>query len=166
MTCKNCNKELENGAKFCPDCGAKLTVKYTKVFENSGLGSKGFIEEINAWFAANPNVANVKCKFTTTVGFGLLVNHYKFKKLVVEYELFSGNNTMQYTVTKKEKFGLIRSNVSDMVDRWKKENSDKTVVNWSGGHCARGQSGSLVFFGLGAFNRATAFILYKSPRNK
>ena len=103
MTCKNCNKELENGAKFCPDCGAKLTVKYTKVFENSGLGSKGFMEEINAWFAANPNVANVKCKFTTTVGFGLLVNHYKFKKLVIEYELFSGNNTMQYTVTKKRK---------------------------------------------------------------
>ena len=24
MTCKNCNKELENGAKFCPDCGAKM----------------------------------------------------------------------------------------------------------------------------------------------
>lgn len=166
MTCKNCKKELENGAKFCPECGAKQTAIYTKVFENKGFGSKKFMDEINAWFEANPNAANVKCQLATTIGFGLLVNHHKLKKLVIEYELFSGKNTMQYAITKKDSFNLVRTSVDKMVEKWKGENPDKTVVNWKGGYCSRGQSGSLFLGGLGARNKMTAFILYKAPRNK
>ena len=165
MICKTCKKEIENGTKFCPHCGAKQTVIYTKVFENKSLGSKKIMDEINLWLAANPNVANVKCQLTTKVGFGFLVNHFKLKKVVLQYELFSGNNTMQYAITKKEKFRFVRTDVSKMVEKWKTQNPQASVVNWSGGTCSRGDRTSVALWGFGANNKMTAFILYKSPKN-
>ena len=163
MNCKKCGKELEQGSTFCPDCGTKQVTTYKQSFIRDGLSEKEFLAQINAWFKANPRIANVSGKFTTKTGFGLLVNDYKIERLDIEYELFSSNNKNMYAVHKLQKFNLYKMNLEKLIAEWKSEVQGRSIVTWKGGTNSRGQAGSLFLGGVGARNKMTAFILYKQP---
>ena len=55
MNCKHCNAELEEGMKFCPDCGAALTEPETEVVETvetSEVFETPAVEEMKAGLGA------------------------------------------------------------------------------------------------------------------
>lgn len=164
MICKKCGKEIADGSKFCPSCGEKQVDIYKKVFTREGFSEKDFIKSVNEWFAANPKVANVKCRFESGTSIGLLANDYKLKEIQIEYELFGSNNKNQYAITKEETYTLLKKSSSSFIEDWKKSHPEYKVVNWSGGTNSRGKTGTHLLGGFGAANRTTAFILYKFPR--
>lgn len=164
MFCKNCGKELNQGSIFCSACGVKQTNIYTKVFTRNGLSEKDFINSINAWLAANPKIANVKCKFESDTSFGLLANKNQLNSFSVEYELYENNNLNQYALVKEECYNIMTKKVKDYVEEWKISHPNLKLVNWQGGTHSRGKAGNVLIGGLGAANRLNVYIFYKFAR--
>lgn len=166
MFCTNCGNKIDDGAKFCPECGKKLVVTYKQVFERKGQNEETFIASINQWFKDNPKAANMKCKFEMDTAIGLMVNKYQMDKFTVEYELFTSENLNQYAIVKEEKMGLTKTTAKDYMAQWKESNPNWKVVTWEGGTHSRGSTTSHLLGGFGATNRMTVYIVYKFPRKE
>ncbi|MBQ4037021.1 MAG: zinc ribbon domain-containing protein [Clostridia bacterium] len=164
--CIYCKQELPEGSAFCPSCGKKQVIAYKQTFQRDGMSEKEFIEKINLWFQSYPQVANVKASFELKLRFGLLVNKYKLNSVTIEYEQFSGQNENQYAVEKLSRLALVKLSLDHLLARWQKSNPGATVVSRNGGVNQRGQIGSLLLFGIGAFNRSQLYLLYKFNRKK
>lgn len=166
MFCTNCGAKIDDGAKFCSECGQKQVTTYKQVFERKGQSEDAFIETINTWFRENPKAANMKCKFEMDTSIGLMVNKYQLNKFTVEYELFKNENLNQYALVKEEKLGLMKKTAKEYMVDWKAEHPDKKVVTWEGGTHARGSTASHLLGGFGATNRMTVYIVYKFPKGE
>lgn len=162
--CMFCNAELPEGAAFCSSCGKKQVTRYTQTFRRGNMKEEDFINQINAWFAQYPQVANVKGEFLLSHGVGMLVNKYVFDALSIEYEVLSGRNTNQYAVIQLSEFGFTRKDTSDLLSKWKAANPGATVVRTAGGVNQRGSTGSLLVGGFGASNKAQLYVLFKFDR--
>ena len=163
--CMFCQAELPDGAAFCPACGKKQVTRYTQTFRRGNMKEEDFINQINAWFAQYPQVANVKGEFLLSHGVGMLVNKYVFDALSIEYEVLSGTNTNQYAVVQLSDFGFTRKETSDLLSTWKAANPGATVVRTAGGVNQRGSTGSLLIGGFGAKNKAQLYVLFKFNRH-
>ncbi len=164
MFCINCGVKLEDGQKFCPQCGKKQVLTYTQVFQRGNLSEEELINNINLWFQSNPKAANISCKFEMDTSIGFLANKYQLNKVVLEYELFKGENQNQYALVKEETMGLTKTKVKDYMTEWKASHPNVKVVDWEGGTHARGSTVSHLMGGFGARNRMEVYILFKFPR--
>lgn len=164
MYCKKCGNEIGEKALYCPDCGTKQVPVYTKIFERDKMSETEFIEEINTWFNSHTNAINISCNIDTKNSFGLLVNKYKLKQITIKYEMSEFPCLNQYCFVKESKYTLFEKKVENYVAEWEKANSNVAIVTWHGGSHMRGQLESFFLKGFGAFNRVTAYILFKYPR--
>lgn len=164
--CIYCGHEIPSDHKFCGKCGKEQVKKYTQTFRRINISESEFIEKINRWFASYPNVANVKGEFLLNHSFGMLVNKYTLDALSIEYELFKGENENQYAVVDLTKFGFTRTDSKDLLAQWQSVNPNATIVTYSGGHNARGSSGSLALGGFGATNNTQLYVLFKFNRKR
>ncbi len=162
--CIFCGTALPENATFCPACGKKQVMRYTQTFQRGKMKEQDFIDQINAWFAQYPQVANVKGELHLGHGVGLLVNKYVLDALSIEYEVLSGRNVNQYALVELSKFGLVRKETSDLLAQWKQANPGATVVRTAGGVNQRGSGGSLAIGGFGANNNTQLYVLFKFNR--
>ncbi len=165
--CLYCKKEIGDGMQFCPHCGKKQTVRYTQTFQRGNLSEDAFIAKINEWFAAYPNVANVKGEFCIHSGVGLLVSKSKLDAFAIEYELFSGVNDNQYAVVNLQATGIVKTTTTTLLEKWKQKNPGAVVIKTGGGIHQRGQTSSLMLSsGFGAVNKTQLYVLFKFNRKK
>lgn len=164
--CMYCQGEIAEGSSFCNHCGKKQVKVYTQTFRREGLSEDVFIQKINEWFQAYPQVANVKGKFLLSSHVGMFVNKYRMDALAIEYEVLNGHNTNQYAVVSLSKTGLIKLETDRVLAQWQQNNPGATVINTSGGVHQRGDSGSLIIGGFGAVNKTQLYVLFKYDRNK
>ncbi len=163
-TCMYCNAPLQEGAAFCSTCGKKQVTVYRQTFRRENLREDAFIQKINDWFAAYPQVANVKGTFLLKHKTGLMVNKYVLDALSIEYEMFKGGNQNQYAVVHLAEHGITRTETNVLLARWKQNNPYATVVKTDGGINQRGTTGSLALGGFGAMNHSQLYVLFKFDR--
>ena len=68
MKCKNCGRELNSGAAFCPHCGAQVDMVSAKFDE-----SKEMLKEKSSMASEKIKKLNKKEKFLLGVGSGILL---------------------------------------------------------------------------------------------
>lgn len=82
MYCKNCGKEIDDGVKFCPECGTKLFSDDSIENKIDKLESKGPEKQLNTMCLAGVIVSGVSLflNFYGTVGLaGLIISYMGYK---------------------------------------------------------------------------------------
>ena len=132
-----------------------------KTFYAQSQTQEQFFQTINNWFAENRNIRikNIYTSATTSVGF--LVNKSNLSNITLIYEEDNSINAL-YGISYLEKFALIQIDAESMRDAWQKANPHLQVVTYSYRNNMRGQTGSLVFNGIGANNRNQIWVIYKA----
>ena len=162
--CIYCGAEIEIGSNFCNHCGKKQARVYTARMERNGLSTADFIIQINNALAQNPCIANVKCRFELKGGMGLFIDKFNLNAVEFEYELFSSPNIYQYRVAELSQYILWSSRHgktgADLLEEWKAQNPNCTVVSSTSGSHSKGNKTSLTG-DWGTSRKVQVFVLYK-----
>ena len=134
-----------------------------KTFYAGKMTADEFYASINRWFAENKNIRVTNLYTSSKTEIGLLVNKAALTNITLIYDETA--TPTHYGIDYLEKFALMQISMQKMKEAWIASHPDFTYVCCSYSHSARGQTGSLLFNGIGANNRNQLWIIYRVPQN-
>ena len=132
-----------------------------KTFYAGKMTPDEFYASINRWFAENKNIRVTNLYTSSKTEIGLLVNKAALTNITLIYD--ETTTPTHYGIDYLEKFALMQISMQKMKEAWIASHPDFTYVCCSYSHSARGQTGSLLFNGIGANNRNQIWVIYKRP---
>jgi hypothetical protein len=132
-----------------------------KTFYAGKMTPDEFYASINRWFAENKNIRVTNLYTSSKTEIGLLVNKAALTNITLIYDETA--TPTHYGIDYLEKFALMQISMQKMKEAWIASHPDFTYVCCSYSHSARGQTGSLLFNGIGANNRNQIWVIYKRP---